>query len=684
MKKTTFFKNVGLLLLLATSFCMQAQQQKMSNTPSTLFGQQVNPANVHPENGIIRCATVEYEKALQAADPKRFTDAEFEAWIQPLIERYRQDQTLSSQANGIITIPVVVHVIHNGQPIGTAPNITDAQVQSQITVMNNDFRRMAGTPGFNNSPVGADTMIQFALAKQDPNGNPTNGINRVNLCQPSWSQADINAIVKPGTIWDPALYMNMWSVNFSNATLLGYAQFPNASGLPGLNFSGGAANTDGVVANYSTFGSVNYNDGTFLLNAPYNEGRTMTHEVGHWLGLRHIWGDDACASDFCADTPTHHGANFGCPDVIACNSTTVQEMVENYMDYSDDACMNIYTQNQKDRMIVIMNNAARRSSLKTSTKDLPMDLFANDAEIKLEPSCAGGGSATCGSPAPSVKLSIYNRGTATLTSASISYTINGGAPAVYNWTGNLTTHKFATFDMPITATGNGTISVSVVNANGAADQRASNNTVSGPFTLPTGAPDYAFTTYTFRLQRDRYGAETQWNIKNAAGTILYSGGPYTNTATLPALLTQTWTLPTNDCYTFTMTDAENDGICCAWGAGYYDLKNGATTIFSGGEFGATVSHTFSINYLATDNFENNADIYAYPNPSKTHLTISVPGELGLPKNMTITNYLGQVVKKKAIGSQDDLTIGTSELSNGVYFLTIEKEGSKKTLRFIKE
>ena len=104
-----------------------------------------------------------------------------------------------------VGVPVVVHVIHSGQPVGTAPNITDAQVISQITVMNNDFRRLAGPPGFNTTAVGADTMIQFALAQQDPDGNPTNGINRVNLCQPSWSMASTNSTVKPQTQWDPNL-----------------------------------------------------------------------------------------------------------------------------------------------------------------------------------------------------------------------------------------------------------------------------------------------------------------------------------------------------------------------------------------------------------------------------------------------------------------------------------------------
>src|SRR5690606_37087853 len=214
-------------------------------------------------------------------------------------------------------------------------------VISQITVLNNDYRRMLGTPGYNNNPVGADTMIQFALAKQDPNGNPTNGINRVNLCQPSWSMGAIDDVVKPATIWDPSSYLNMWSVRFSNNGLLGYAQFPSGSGLTGLNNNMGPANTDGVVSDFATFGSIAYNDGSFMLNAPFNRGRTMTHEVGHWLGLIHIFGNGSCGNDYCADTPVHQGMNYGCPvNNVSCFPPTL-EMPQNYMDYTNDSCMNI-------------------------------------------------------------------------------------------------------------------------------------------------------------------------------------------------------------------------------------------------------------------------------------------------------------------------------------------------------
>lgn len=556
---------------------------------------------------------------------------------------------------------------------------------------------MSGTPGYNTNPVGADVQIEFALAKQDPNGNPTNGIDRVSLCQPSWSDIEMDSTVKPATIWDPTQYMNMWSVQFSDNTLLGYAQFPDASGLLGLNTSGGSANTDGVVSNYTVFGSNTYNDGTFLLDATYNKGRTMSHEVGHFLGLRHIWGDgtgdeasnlpDCTASDFCADTPQVGWEHYTCGTFDTCVSDPGNDMPENYMDYTNDACMNVFTQNQKDRMVVIMNNAARRSTLKTSTKNQPIALFADDAEVKLELSCDVG---VCGAlPNQAIqKITIYNRGTSYLTSAIINYNINGGSNIVYNWSGNLAINKSDTFQITINSASNGTINItSISSVNGGTDQRASNNTASGTFIIPTAASNYAFTNFVFRLQQDKWGSETTWDIKNSSGTVLYSGGPYIDKNSLPALITQNWILASNQCYTFTINDTAGDGICCGTsGDGYYDIKtnSGAIVVTSGSSFISTESKTFTTNTLGTGTFETSSDIYLYPNPTKGTLNIRIPSDFGLPNNFTINNMMGQIVSRKKVSTESDLTINTSTLSNGIYLITVEKDGAKKTMQFIKE
>lgn len=679
MKRTAFIKTIFIALASLGFISLNAQVKQTKDI--NVFGKTYSQTDLAKSNGFIRCATVEYENYLQNQYPNRMNEAEFEAWIKPLIENAKVNK---SESGGVITIPVVVHVIHNGEALGVAPNITDAQVISQITVMNEDFRRMALTPGFNNNPVGADTMIQFALAKVDPNGNPTNGIDRVNMCKYSWSTEDdsnnetIDSMLKPATIWDPTQYMNMWSVRFSDNSLLGYAQFPSNSTLTGLPANGGPANTDGVVANYTTFGSIDYSDGTFFLNAPYNRGRTMTHEVGHFLGLRHIWGDDGnpavCATDYCNDTTPAHEENYGCPSVSSC-TVGLFEMVENYMDYTDDACMNLFTVDQKARITAVMNNSPRRSTLRTSTKDIAIPLFANDAELKVERSCS---LENCSS---AVNLTLYNRGTTLLTSALITYTVNGGAPQTYNWSGSLAQDKFATFPVPVgSSVTSGPVTASITTVNGGVDQRVTNNVATGDFIASPAPASYGFNTVVFTLQRDRFGSETKWFLKNNAGTIIAQGGPYSNSSTLPALITQTWNLTANTCYTFTIYDDYQDGICCGGGGnGFARIKSqdGLTTIFEATNFGASASKSFGFNLLAASEAEL-TDVNIYPNPATDVLNITKVSDKA---TYTIHNTVGQIVSK---GNVKANKVSVDRLTKGVYIMTLNYEGKTMSHKFIKK
>ena len=699
MKKITPLSTKLILMLFCLFLLGNIYGQNKNQTNKTLFGKPVKAGTINPNKGLIRCATTEYEEFLQEKNPKRMSNAQFEAWLNPLVAKYKVAKANSKTAATIITIPVVVHVVHSGQAIGTAPNTTDAQIQSQITVLNQDFRKLLGTPGYNTNPVGADVEIEFVLAKQDPNGNPTNGIDRVNFTQPSWSEYEIETILKPNTIWDPASYLNMWSLKFTDNTLLGYAQFPDGSSLGGLSASGGPANTDGVVSSYDVFGSSDFG-GSFLLAPPYNKGRTMTHEVGHWLGLLHIWGDggsrdsntkDCNASDFCDDTPISGWENYDCLTTYdSCPTDPGSDMTENYMDYTNDECMNIFTQNQKDRITVIMNNAARRSSLKTSTKATAIPLVANDAEVKIvtfNSNTDYGCNAT--PPPPTNKVvSIYNRGTSTLTSVTLNYNINGGANQTHTWTGSLTQNQ--SVDVTLLNTNfNGTLNVSIATANGGTDQRVSNNSASRNY-FDVATVNYNFTNFVFTLQQDFWGSEITWEVKDALGVVKYSGGPYTDipesSLVLPELITQNWTLDSNQCYTFTINDSAEDGICCSGGDGYYNIKStdGSTTIASGASYGTIENKYFSTNALGTTTFEALSDIYLYPNPTKETLNIHVSNTLGLPNRFTISNSLGQIISRKAVSKEADLTVNTSSLSNGVYFITVTKEDQSKTLQFIKE
>ena len=238
---------------------------------------------------------------------------------------------------GITTIPVVVHVVYNA----ASENISAAQIRSQIAVLNRDFR--ATNPDKSKVPtvfagLVADVRIQFALATRDPAGRRTSGIRRIRTTRTSFGTGDTVKSAASGGAdpWPIAKYLNIWVCTLSGG-LLGYAQFP-----------GGPPATDGVVILNTAFGT----NGTAA--APFNLGRSATHEIGHWLNLRHIWGDteDCSGGDLVADTPNAEGPNFGNPTFpqISCSNGPNGEMFMNYMDYVDDDSMFMFTPQQVARM----------------------------------------------------------------------------------------------------------------------------------------------------------------------------------------------------------------------------------------------------------------------------------------------------------------------------------------------
>jgi hypothetical protein len=273
-----------------------------------------------------KCATTEYMEQLISENPGVFRSLQD---IENRIQNYIVNNKNRSQQT-VIVIPVVVHVIWNT----AAQNITEAMVKSQIRILNEDYRKMAGTNGWNTNPVGADVRIEFRLADRDPNGLPHSGINRVNTSYTSFNYQTQNALLKGLSYWPSDKYLNLWTANLSGG-VLGYAQFP-----------GGPPTTDGVVILWSAFG----HQSPISL---YNYGRTATHEVGHWLNLIHIWGDvSTCTgTDYCEDTPQcfsdYYSNPSSCPIPTQCG---FPRMIQNYMDYSGDLCMNIFTQDQTSRM----------------------------------------------------------------------------------------------------------------------------------------------------------------------------------------------------------------------------------------------------------------------------------------------------------------------------------------------
>lgn len=307
-----------------------------------------------------KCVTMQKDSINSIRHPEwKASRAQLEKKLQAHIhsQKFKQQRT-SSGGSALYTIPVVVHVIHNiSSGHITGKNIPTQQILDQIAVLNEDYRRVnadtSNTPSLY-KPVAADVQIEFCLAVRDPNGNPTNGIVRVYDSQPSfdaYSTSD-EIYLKGLSYWPSDQYLNIWVCDLASPAL-GYAQFPNDI----------SSTTDGVVIDYSTFGR------NISTSTKYNLGRTTTHEVGHWLDLIHIWGDvnDCSGDDFCADIPPcsdqYYSSKPNCVAPLQCGNV---RMIQNYMDYSDDVCMNLFTADQKDRMQSAMAVAPRRIAIQSS------------------------------------------------------------------------------------------------------------------------------------------------------------------------------------------------------------------------------------------------------------------------------------------------------------------------------
>jgi hypothetical protein len=309
---------------------------------------------------------------------------QWDVWFNEQVEIYKENLRQNKVMPQQYVIPIIVHIIHGGQPVGTFPNIDSAQVRTQLTALNNDF---AGT-GFNTNTipsvfqaVKANTDVQFCLAVKNPTGGILTepGIDRINYQTNNWanpaSQNGNTAIknlidntVKPATIWDPTKYFNIWISDRGTGGLLGYATFPAGTNLPGItaNFAG-TATSDGVWVWTKSFGTVGN------LYAGFTRGRVLAHEAGHWLGLRHVWGDGNCLNDFCNDTPpaphNHGAANPVHPfHVNQCgpNQSPNGEMFMNFMDYTKtDDIMCMFTNDQKTRIQTAMSQGSFRALLGT-------------------------------------------------------------------------------------------------------------------------------------------------------------------------------------------------------------------------------------------------------------------------------------------------------------------------------
>jgi hypothetical protein len=432
-----------------------------------------------------RCGTLEHNEYLKQNRPGYAKALEKS---QSTIEQWLQThQQFNPKSNTIDTIPVVVHVVY----ANATQNISDAQVKSQIRILNEDFGRL--NPDSSNTPavwqpLAGRLPYRFVLARRKPDGSATTGIERVSTTVSSFSTNDNVKFASSGGAdsWDVTKYLNIWVCNLGN-TLLGYGEFPVAT----------TSNTYGFVCHYKYFGDI----GT--ATSPYDKGRTTTHEIGHCFNLNHIWGDDngACSgSDNVNDTPNQASENYGCPTFpLTDNCTTASPgvMFMNYMDYTDDACMNMFTQGQTARII-----AAVTSFYPTILNSIGLQP-PTAAGLDAAPgnfSIASGG--PCSGPITPT-FSLYNYGSTTITSATITYSIDGGAMQTYNWTGSLASNANTTISLPTLTLSNGShnITIHTNSPNGSTDLNTSNdnytNTFSVSNTIAVSAPLTQSFTGTF-------------------------------------------------------------------------------------------------------------------------------------------------------------------------------------------
>ncbi|MCX6273783.1 MAG: M43 family zinc metalloprotease [Bacteroidetes bacterium] len=310
-----------------------------------------------------RCSSAEYAKALELSDP---------AYLQRRIESESESAQWIAAHTGesqrsIVTIPVVFHMLYHD----TSQYLDDTVIQSQLDVINEDYRRT--NPDSGQTPlafraVAADCEIEFCFAKRTPSGQLTTGIIHKYTNDTAFSNYDETKLSSSGgdDAWDATRYLNIWVAAFTNQNFLGLGTFP-----------GGDLQYDGVVINYKACGRI----GSHLLTH-YNKGRSLTHEIGHWLNLLHVWGDDGntCnADDNVSDTPLQSAENYGCPSYPKtdnCTSSFPGIMFMNYLDYTDDECMNAFTEGQKTRMLAALN--IDRASILASNGCVPVGIEENE------------------------------------------------------------------------------------------------------------------------------------------------------------------------------------------------------------------------------------------------------------------------------------------------------------------
>lgn len=651
-------------------------------------------------------------------------DENYEEWFQARITDFKNSP--ASRNNAVITIPVIVHILYKtGQAVGKTPNITAEQVQSQITFLN---KMMDGTdpnksklPSAFKSVDGGDTQIQFCLAVKDPNGNVLQepGIERLNLTQKGWDDPSqittydqltnlFDGQVKPSTIWDPTKYLNIWTGDFTNKSYyLGYAKFPVGTGLSGLDSELATAKNDGVVMGSNVFGCKTYYPNGYYFTEPYIYGVTTAHEVGHWLGLRHISGDQACGNDYCTDTPPQkggnnkgpNGLNWGCPtspfQVNGCGSgqSPNGEMFQNYMDYSDDQCRSLFTKDQVTRIKTAMQYGTRRSTL---GKD---DLCNSNTPAKA----AFSADKTDGCGSLTVQFKDESQGSPT----SWKWDFGDGSGTSTQQNPSYTYTKAGIFDVTLTSS----------NSFGGTPVTKSKYITVGTgklFTAVKGGPiDYTSVGGGgyFATNSDRGLLFEVLNPAIIESFKVFASGAGERTIELldgvggNSLQSKT----------INMADGESRvavGFSVDKGKYFVKISGSKIDLYrnnAGAKFPYAIADLINItqtDYAATDpNFYyyfydwevrkagcdvsngtvdekyTEAAIQLYPNPSKGDLTITLPAS-GRNTDVVIYNLVGEIVFRNEAANNRVLTVDLANQANGMYFVSVKAGNVITTRKFV--
>ncbi|WP_258105148.1 T9SS-dependent choice-of-anchor J family protein [Marinoscillum sp. MHG1-6] len=462
-----------------------------------------------------RCAT-DY---IDLNTNRQETKEAFSSWIDKKIAQKNASRRLYDplSTQSIYTVPVVFHIIHNGEAEGSGVNISSDRIEEQIAILNEDYRRQnwnaSSTPTEYES-VAADAEIAFVLAKQDPEGLPTTGITRTEGSQPEFKDSEVNKLT--ATIqWPPEDYINIYVTDLKD--ILGFAIFPfsDVGGLESLYDN--IAEQDGVFLDYEFVGN---NDDPSLEFESY--GRTASHEIGHYFGLLHTFhGGCGGPGDYCADTPLQGGSSIGKCTTPATNTCDeeIRPMIENYMDYTDDACMSLFTTCQKTRMRTVLENSPRRKSLLTSHALAPATIVENDLGIReirnpLKSNC---------SPDFTPSVQVRNYGSNLISSFKIKFSIDGQEIETASFSNALGPLGLVvvSFPTPQTVETDSAFlaSFEVTEVNGGADGKASNNmkevqinptiTSIAPYTQSFDSSDYIIT------EMEEEGLTSQWSVTTA-------------------------------------------------------------------------------------------------------------------------------------------------------------------------